>query len=173
MKGREHPLTGYLEEAGKDKTREADQLLLHGKKEEKIFYKGQAGTKMMNWQQNDSMKDDTSWKQRTLLHWFMIQLRKIYTPKGTERERYLLGGKWRKSEDTRTWQWKCSLTRRYKLNNFCFLVQQRNCMAWKISTPAEDRAVWSCKERFQLTEISEKKGLPNPQTVQTLSVGNI
>lgn len=45
-------------------------------------------------------------------------------------------------------------------------------MAWKISTPAEDRAVWSCKERFQLTEISEKKGLPNPQTVQTLSVGN-
>lgn len=35
MEGREHPLMRYLEEAGKDKTREEDQLLLLGEEEGK------------------------------------------------------------------------------------------------------------------------------------------
>lgn len=107
----------------------------------KISYKWQAGTKMMNWQQNHSTKDNTSWKQKTLLRWFMIWLHEIYTPNGTEDEGCLLGGKWRKSEDAKTWQWKYCLTGGYKLNIFCFLGQQTNCMGQKSSTPAEDKAM--------------------------------
>ena len=48
MKCREHPLTGYLEEAEKDKTREADGLPLHGEQEEETFSEGQAGARVMN-----------------------------------------------------------------------------------------------------------------------------
>jgi len=47
VKCREHPLTGYRAEAEKDKSREADRLLLCGEEEEEISSEGQAGTRAM------------------------------------------------------------------------------------------------------------------------------
>lgn len=70
-----------------------------------------------------STKGDTLWNQKTPLHWFMMQFNNHYTPKEAEGEgcsMYPRGSKWRKSEDARTGQWKCRLTRRCKLKNMGF-----------------------------------------------------